>query len=369
MGRKGAALPSARAVAAATAPAEGGLVTLPAEVLLLVAKHLGGWELSLSVCVCREWRHVLTREGALWRAALEREFCDGEPATRVGVVAATQAWERAPRGRYKYGEPDDYESEREFDSSWEWSNGLRLGRGWGRREEPPQPSPEPGSRLARHPAARDWAKHRAAGGPPGLLAAEAKARRAAAEAGDGAGPRSWSLVRVVERPGTRWPDAETLRAWAQDLRLPYRLTWTAGPVAPGREATTQPRRVRVHAAPADAASATGDYHLYRQLAAGLLRGRCRVCACRTADRHPVLRVPMCADVRCAGTVPVLSAAQAAELLGAGALCAARQDGAPVGERSRAFRPARKARRARTKQPVMLVSTVARLAGARGRPAG
>jgi hypothetical protein len=225
------------------------------------------------------------------------------------------------------------------------------------------------------PQALDWAKHRAAGGPPGARFAEARARRAAAAAaaeaglGGGAdGPRSWLLVRVVERPGRRWPDAATLRTWAQDLRLPYQLQWVQTPVDPARAVATQPRRVRVHAPPCDAASPQGEYHLYRQLAGALLRGRCRVCVCRTADVHPVLRVPMCADMRCAGTVPVLAAARAAVRMGAAVSAAdvqraARQEGAPVGARARAFRPKR--RRAGAKQPVLLASTVARLAGACG----
>ena len=100
--------------------------------------------------------------------------------------------------------------------------------------------------------------------------------------------------------------------------------------------------------------------MYRQLAAALLRSRCRVCLCPTTARHQVLGVPMCAELRCAGAFPVITAAAAARLLGAAnagaAVRAAQAAGAVVGQRAR-----RKRGGGADPRPVLLVSTVARLA--------
>jgi hypothetical protein len=358
--RRGAALPDAAAIAAATpcgdagSREEGLLSALPADVLLLVARHWGGWELSLAACVCAAWRRALCGAAPLWRAALERDFADGNAA--LAIPAGGRSLRVALRDDLRL---DDTNVARAL----EWVRCPLRKRSWVhgggsvRRESAEEDEDEDFQQRSWRLFPSAWARHRAAGGPPQLLAAQAAARAA------GVTPHQWRAVRVVERP-TRWPDARALMAWADDVCKPYAMQWLPHPA---RQAlASAPRRVRLLAPLCAPDSALGEYHLYRQLAAALLSGRCRVCNCRTERRHPVLGVPMCAELRCAGAFPVLPAARAAALLGAasggGAARAAADAGVPVGVRRR--RPRRPRRAAATKETLLLVSSVARLAAQR-----
>jgi hypothetical protein len=196
----------------------------------------------------------------------------------------------------------------------------------------------------------------AAGGPPTLLELQAASA---------ASPRTvyeWRAVYVAER----WPRAqaqrpltyEQLAAWWDTLSRPYAVAWLREPPGSGRATANCPRRVRLHAPTCGFASGPqAPYRLYQALAAALLRGRCRVCQCPTTARHKVLRVPLCADARCAGQYPVLRAPQAAEALGLDWRQASAALQAVGARRGRRTRKSLRGRRP-TRTPLVLQSSVA-----------
>ena len=348
MGRKGASLPSKRVVAAST-PGAVGLADVPVEVLLLVARHLGGWELSTAVCVCRQWRAALCGQGELWRAALERDFRESTPAFHSAEVKRIQQ-------KCYYGNLVDPEAR--ATRTPPWAHGGQSFEAWAMAA---LTNRDYGERSALRRSLNDVAGIYMAGGPPELQRAEAAA---VAEAhASGVTPRaSWRRVRVAERP-QQLPTWRTLRSWSNQLSYPYKIEWRNEPAKHGvvHHRSSRAPSLVVHAPPCNGRrSPHPDYHMYRQLAWALLRGRCRVCLCRTTARHPVLGVPMCAELRCAGAFPVVTAEAAARMLGAAgggeAARKAQGAGAVVGERS-----GRRRRGGAEPQPVLLVSAVARLA--------
>lgn len=299
---------------------------------------MGGWELSYAVCVCREWRAVLCAQGELWRAALERDFRESTPASESSEVDTL----RRQLGRIRRSiRPEERASRgcfRQVHSFEDWAAEKLRNRVF---------DPELGL--------DDLACIYMAGGPPVLQRTEAAAL--AQMHASGSTPRaSWLRVRVAARP-QQLPDGRTIVRWLKDLVEPHILEWRN---EPAEQKVSKPRLV-LHAPLCNRRkSPYPDYHMYRQLAAALLPGRCRVCLCPTKARHAVLGVPMCAELKCAGSFPVVTAAAAARMLGAasagGAVHAAQDAGAVVGRAKR-----RKRHGGADPQPVLLVSTVARLA--------
>jgi hypothetical protein len=279
--------PAAAAAAATPSPA----LALPDELLRRVASFLSGWELSRCVNVCTTWRQALTQDAALWRAALQRDFADGTPA-RV-LAAARSLVEPAVIASFR---------------SW--------------------PAAEEQEEEAALATVMLLAAYRDAGGPPALLAAHAAVADAAAE------PHAWRAVRVLERWPTLtecspvYPD---LTAWWDNLSRPYDVVHVSQPLGSGRATAGRPRRVRLHMRHATPGAPDALYQLYQALAAALLPWRCRVCACPTKGRHPVLRVPMCVATRCSGVYPVMRAEDAAAALGV-SWCAAAAGLAAAGAR-------------------------------------
>lgn len=332
-------MPSAKAIAAAT-PGAVGFAEVPLEVLIMVARHLGGWELSRAVCVCREWCAALCGQGELWRAALERDFRESTPATKSDEVKFLRSQLSVIRRTIRPDERADRSFARRMHSYEDWAAAtLNPNDRW----------------YLDQLELDDLARIYMAGGPPVLQQTEAAALAQAHASG--ATPRaSWRRVRVAERP-KQAPDGRTILSWLRDLVEPYTLEWRneLG------EGAVHKRRLLLHAPPCNRRrSPFPDYHMYRQMASALLHGRCRVCLRHTNARHPVLGVPMCAELQCAGTFPVVTAAAAARVLGAasagGAVRVAKDAGAVVGQAKR-----RKRRGGADPQPVLLVSTVARLA--------
>jgi hypothetical protein len=349
--RKGAQLPRAPVTAAAeregtylaptlpvpttAAAAQPSLAVVPDDVLLLVVAHLSGWELSRCVNVCASWRRALTRAAPLWRAALLRDFADATLPREL--VASKQMLPEHVLGDFY--EPNWYPHERVC------------------------------RRLHRERAA--------GGGPAALRAAQAAAAAAPPAAPAQPPPAAWAFVSVAERwvePKRRQASIVELRGWLHNVTKPFRLVWTPARPDAATALSRRPRRLRLHA-PLQHAGAPGApedayYRLYTALACALLRGRCRVCNCETTQRHPVLRVPMCAVRACGGTFPVVTAAAAAAALGArdGAAAAAAlaARGAAVGTRKDAHSHMRRTPRAHA---VLLASSVCAAAATITAPLG
>jgi hypothetical protein len=185
-----------RRAAKAAAAAPPALHGLPHELVVLIAGHLSGWELSRCVNVCHAWRGALLGAAAapLWRAALLRDFADGAPGEALALQGALVRTDCL----------------RQFATV---PAALRLGgvnRGFKRTA----------------PALRGMHNERGVTGVPRALAAAAgPAPRE---------PRAWACVRIVERV-----------AWRHRLKgdSPPHLQ---GPLHQGRVAA--PQMARAHAA-------------------------------------------------------------------------------------------------------------------------
>ena len=346
------------------------------DLLLVVARGLPGWMLARCVCVCRAWRDQLRAASQLWRDALAADFWDvhgGHAASRhllrrlearfgerlTSCLYSYRGVRLPPNSRFlayatrvlnevlapDFVPPSDCDG-----GDDDWRRQPRSAPWFATLEQ----------RVADPVSQRELRRSR-----------DYDARSAAESAGH--------CVKVRERPAARGP-----RAYHQLCQSYGRLQWMR-PVHFREQplvARTVPKRWRAPsrfspyemgnvsdpdllrlAPPGNGAD--GPYRMYLQLAARLLRGCCRVCNCATDARHPVLRVPICADGACGSAfrvVPAAHVAASAKLPGGAAAVvrAAAASGAPVGAVAPSSARRRNRHRKAKIQPAVLATTAAEL---------